>query len=129
MLTAGVVGYGMAGRNIHARLLREAGCRVTDVVTGNPERAAEAESDWAGVRVHPDLAALLRTARPDVLIIASPTGRHVENAMLALDAGIPVVVDKPLALDHTVQPQWWSTPRRPGHRSPSSTTGGGTANN
>jgi len=99
ILKAGVVGYGMAGRHIHARLLREAGAVVTDVVTSDPARTADAKADWSDVRVHPDLAGLLRTARPDVLIIASPTGRHVDNAMAALRAGIPVVVDKPLAID------------------------------
>jgi predicted dehydrogenase len=99
-LTAGVVGYGMAGRDFHGRLLREAGCLVTDVVTTNPGRAAEARSDWPGVRIHADLAGLLQSARPDVLVVASPTGRHVEHATAGLDAGIPVVVDKPLALDH-----------------------------
>lgn len=99
-LTAGLVGYGMAGRQFHAALLRRAGCRVTDVVTTDPARRAEADADWPGVTVHPDLAALLESARPDVLVVASPTGRHVEHALAGLDAGIPVVVDKPLALDH-----------------------------
>jgi len=98
-LTAGVVGYGAAGRRIHARLLRQAGCLVTDVVTRNPDRATDAKADWPEVQVHPDLTGLLSTARPDVVIIASPTGQHVDHAIAALDAGIPVVVDKPLALD------------------------------
>ncbi len=99
ILTVGVVGYGMAGRAIHARLLREAGCLVTDVVTSNPARIADAKADWPDAHVHPDLTSLLSTARPSVVIIASPTGLHVDNAMAALDAGIPTVVDKPLALD------------------------------
>ncbi|MGX5359975.1 Gfo/Idh/MocA family protein [Kocuria sp. KH4] len=98
-LTAGLVGYGMAGRQFHTPLLREAGCRVTDVVTTDPARRAEAGADWPGVSAHPDLTALLEASRPDVLVVASPTGRHVEHALAGLDAGIPVVVDKPLALD------------------------------
>lgn len=98
--TAGLVGYGMAGRDFHGPLLRRAGGRVTDVVTTHPERSAQARADWPQVRVHRDLEALLTGARPDVLVVASPTGRHVEHASAALEAGIPVVVDKPLALDH-----------------------------
>ena len=100
MLTAGLVGYGMAGRDFHGDLLRQAGGRVTDVVTTDAARTAEAGADWPGVRVHRDLRALLEGARPDVLVVASPTGLHVEHALAGLDAGIPVVVDKPLALDH-----------------------------
>jgi predicted dehydrogenase len=98
-LTAGLVGYGPAGRNIHSPLLRQAGCLVTDVVTRNDTRIAEAHADWPGIRVHPSLTALLEKGCPDVLIIASPTGLHVEHALMALNAGMPVVVDKPLALD------------------------------
>lgn len=99
-LRVGIIGYGDAGRGIHARLLRAAGLRVTDVVTRDPERAAAAESDWAGVRVHPDVTTLLRRAGElDLLVIASPTGRHVEHALAAVDAGVRVVVDKPLGVD------------------------------
>ncbi|MFI7483912.1 Gfo/Idh/MocA family protein [Kocuria sp. M1R5S2] len=99
-LTAGLVGYGMAGREFHAPLLRESGARVTDVVTADAGRTARAAEDWPGVRVHRDLPGLLAGSRPDVLVVASPTGRHVEHAIAGLEAGIPVVVDKPLALDH-----------------------------
>lgn len=99
-LTAGLVGYGMAGRDFHGPLLRRAGALVTDVVTTDPGRVAAAGADWPGVRIHRDLDGLLDGARPDVLIVASPTARHAEHATAALDAGISVVVDKPLALDH-----------------------------
>lgn len=103
-LRAGVVGYGDAGRGIHARLLRAAGHRVTDVVTRDAGRAAHARADHPGVRVHTDLVGLLdHAAELDVVVVASPTGRHVENVLSALDAlavaGTALVVDKPLALD------------------------------
>ncbi|HEY3438529.1 MAG TPA: Gfo/Idh/MocA family oxidoreductase [Actinotalea sp.] len=99
-LRAGIIGYGDAGRGIHARLLREAGHRVTHVVTRDAARAQVARDDWPGVEVHPDAASLLgRRDDLDVVVVASPTGRHVEHALLALAAGAPTVVDKPLALD------------------------------
>ncbi|MBO1750619.1 Gfo/Idh/MocA family oxidoreductase [Actinotalea sp. BY-33] len=99
-LRVGVVGYGDAGRGIHGRLLREAGHRVTDVVTRDPARIAAAGEDWPGVRVHPDLAGLLgRGDELDLVVVASPTGRHVENALEVVAAGRPLVVDKPLGLD------------------------------
>ncbi len=98
-LRVGVVGYGDAGRGIHARLLREAGHVVTDVVTRDPGRAAAAAEDWPGVRVHDDVAGLVGAPGLDVVVVASPTGRHVEHALAALEAGLATVVDKPLALD------------------------------
>ena len=53
-LRVALVGYGMAGREIHAPLLREtAGLRVTHVVTSNAERAEAARAELPGVTVVP----------------------------------------------------------------------------
>lgn len=97
-LRVGLVGYGSAGRGIHARLLREVGARVTHVVTRSTERTAQARTDWADVVVEPDVAGLLRHAAGlDAVVVASPTGEHVPHVRAVLGAGLPVVVDKPLA--------------------------------
>jgi predicted dehydrogenase len=97
-LRVGLVGYGSAGRGIHARLLREVGAQVVRVVSRNPARSAAAEHDWPGVAVDQDLTGLLAHAEDlDVVVIASPTGEHVTHVTQALAAGLPVVVDKPLA--------------------------------
>lgn len=97
-LRVGLVGYGSAGRGIHARLLRDVGARVVRVVTRNPGRAATAGEDWPGVAVDADVPALLAHAGElDVVVVASPTGDHVEHVTQALAAGASVVVDKPLA--------------------------------
>ncbi|MCC2308143.1 Gfo/Idh/MocA family oxidoreductase [Cellulomonas chengniuliangii] len=94
----GLVGYGSAGRSIHSRLLREAGLRVTHVVTRSPERSAAAREDWPGVTIVRSVGALLeRAAILDLVVIASPTAEHAAQAHAVLEAGLPVVVDKPLA--------------------------------
>lgn len=98
-LRAAVLGYGDAGRGIHGRLLREAGHAVTDVLTRDPGRSARAREDWPGVRVHADVASLLDAPDLDVVVVASPTGRHAEHVRAVVRAGIPAVVDKPLGLD------------------------------
>ncbi|GEL93844.1 Gfo/Idh/MocA family protein [Cellulomonas composti] len=95
-MRVGLVGYGGAGRGIHARLLRAAGQRVTHVVTRN--RAGQVAEDWPGAVVVPDVAALLaHAAQLDLVVVASPTGDHVEHVRAALAAGAHVLVDKPLA--------------------------------
>lgn len=97
-LRVGLIGYGDAGRGIHARLLRAAGHVVTHVVVRNPERSAAACADWPGVVVVPDVAALLEHRGDlDLVVIASPTGSHAANALAVVGAGLPLVVDKPLA--------------------------------
>jgi predicted dehydrogenase len=96
----GLVGYGMAGRTIHAPLLREAGLEVTVVATSDPGRRRELAEDLPGAEAVDTSADLLaRADRVDVVVLASPTGVHVAQALEAIDAGLPVVVDKPLATD------------------------------
>lgn len=93
-----LVGYGMSGRTIHAPLLAAAGSAPSIVVTANPQRIARVNAELPGAMVVADLAAALR-ASPDLIVIASPSGVHATQAMACLAAGVPVVVDKPLAVD------------------------------
>jgi predicted dehydrogenase len=95
-----LVGYGMAGREFHAPLLREVdGLRLTHVVTGDADRAAAAEAENPGVRVVATLDELWADAHHlDLVVIASPTSAHVTQARDALRRELAVVVDKPLAV-------------------------------
>ena len=98
MTRVGLAGYASAGRGIHAPLLRRAGLEVAAVATSNPERVAQARADLPGARVVADLDALLAVDGLDLVVLATPTGVHAAHAMAVLDAGIPLVVDKPLAV-------------------------------
>lgn len=97
-IDVGLVGYGDAGRGIHAPLLRQAQLRVSAVVTANAQRAVAAREELSGAAVVPDLESLIAT-EPDVVVLASPSGVHAAQALDCIAAGIPVVVDKPLATD------------------------------
>ncbi|HET9657029.1 MAG TPA: Gfo/Idh/MocA family oxidoreductase [Kineosporiaceae bacterium] len=93
-----LVGYGSAGRGIHAPLLAAAGMGPHLVVTANPQRVAQAAAELPDARVVPDLDAAL-AAGPDLVVLASPSGVHAEQVVACVAAGVPVVVDKPLAVD------------------------------
>lgn len=93
-----LVGYGSAGRGIHAPLLAAAGAPPAVVVTADAGRAAQVAADLPDALVVPDLGAALATG-PDLVVVASPSGVHALNALACLEAGVPVVVDKPLAVD------------------------------
>jgi predicted dehydrogenase len=62
-------------------------------------REPQAASDWPGVAVEPDSAALLARADIDLVVIAAPNAQHHPLARAALEAGRHVVVDKPFTLD------------------------------
>jgi predicted dehydrogenase len=97
--SVGLAGFGSAGRGIHSPLLQQAGMTVAAVSTASPERAGHVRSDLPGARVVPDLDALLRVAGLDLIVLATPSGLHARQARQCIDAGIAVVVDKPLATD------------------------------
>ncbi len=101
MRRVGLVGYGLAGRVFHAPLIRGTeGLQVTSVVTSDAARAAQAAEDIPGVRVIDDADALFAgDAQIDVVVVAAANAAHVPLAHRAVSAGIPVVVDKPLAAD------------------------------
>ena len=94
----GLVGYGMAGREFHAPLLRVTeGLTVSKVVTGDPERAESARHEL-GARVVSAYDDLLAAADElDLVVLATPTQLHAEQATAAIERGLAVVVDKPLA--------------------------------
>ena len=98
-LRGAVIGYGLAGSVFHAPLIASTpGLTVSTVVTGNPQRQAEARQAHPDSRVVSDPAEVFeRAAEHDFVVVAAPNDFHVELSRRALDAGLPVVVDKPLA--------------------------------
>jgi predicted dehydrogenase len=97
----GLAGFGSAGRGIHAPLLQLAGMTIAAVSTANQERAQQVRSDLPGARLVPDLDALLTMDGLDLIVLATPSGLHAGQARQCVEAGIAVVVDKPLATDAT----------------------------
>ncbi|MFB7369041.1 Gfo/Idh/MocA family oxidoreductase [Streptomyces sp. NPDC056222] len=98
-LRVGLVGYGLAGSVFHAPLIAATEGLVLDTVTsGNPERQAQARAAHPGVRVADSPDELwARADELDLIVVASPNKTHVPIATAALEAGLPVVVDKPVA--------------------------------
>ncbi|MEU1575980.1 Gfo/Idh/MocA family oxidoreductase [Streptomyces collinus] len=98
-LRVGLVGYGLAGSVFHAPLIAATeGLALDTVVTSNPERQQQARAEFPDVRLAatPD-ELFARAAELDLIVVASPNKTHVPLATTALKAGLPVVVDKPVA--------------------------------
>ncbi len=99
MTTVGLAGYGSSGRGFHAPLLQQAGMAIAAVSTSDPQRGGQVRQEVPGARVVHDLDALLAVPGLDLIVLATPSGVHARQARQCLDAGIAVVVDKPLATD------------------------------
>jgi predicted dehydrogenase/RimJ/RimL family protein N-acetyltransferase len=85
-----VVGQGSIGRR-HAAILLELGHEVT-VYDPSPGVPAP-----AGAQMASGTEECLRAA--DAAVIASPSSNHPADARSAIERGVPVLVEKPLALD------------------------------
>ncbi|MFH8771466.1 Gfo/Idh/MocA family oxidoreductase [Streptomyces sp. NPDC017958] len=98
-LRVGLVGYGLAGSVFHAPLIAATeGLALDTVVTSYPERQQQAQAEFPGVRVVSTPDELFdRADELDLIVVASPNRTHVPLATTALEAGLPVVVDKPVA--------------------------------
>ncbi len=98
-LRVGIIGYGLAGTVFHAPLVASTpGMTVAAIVTGNPERQARARRDYPAATVHTTAEELLaQPTQLDLVVIATPNRAHVPLGLAALEAGLLVVIDKPLA--------------------------------
>jgi predicted dehydrogenase len=93
-LRVGVAGVGSLGFH-HARILRDlAGVQMAGFFDVDEARAREVASEL-DVTAHETLTSLLEAA--EALVIAVPTVEHEEVALAALDAGLDVLIEKPMA--------------------------------
>ena len=94
-MRVGIAGYGLAGRYFHAPLLKGCGYEVAVIQTGNAERAANANLDFPKAQVVSTIEELV-AHKLDLVVVASANIVHAQQALAAIAAGIPVVVDKPM---------------------------------
>ncbi|GAA1687715.1 Gfo/Idh/MocA family oxidoreductase [Microbacterium sediminicola] len=94
-LRIGIVGAGFMGA-VHARAARAAGARVTGIVASTPERGSTAAEELGIDRGFATLDEMLASGEMDVIHITTPNRLHAPQALAVLDAGLPVVCEKPL---------------------------------
>ncbi|MBM3307160.1 MAG: Gfo/Idh/MocA family oxidoreductase [Candidatus Eisenbacteria bacterium] len=94
MLKVAVIGVGHLGRH-HARVLSGlGGCELVGVHDTDGARA-ESIASLHGTRVFPDLDGLVGAV--DAAVVAVPTSAHHAVASRCLDAGVHVLIEKPIA--------------------------------
>jgi predicted dehydrogenase len=94
-----LIGYGLAGVVFHGPLVSSTpGMALTTIVTSDPERRARASGNHPDAVLLTDVEALWeRSAEHDLVVVATPNRSHVPLGLAALGAGLPVVIDKPMA--------------------------------
>ena len=99
-INVAVIGVGAFGKN-HARIYHELeqqgeGVRLSAIVDADVSRADEVASEY-GTRSLGSIEQLLTRSEIQAASIAVPTVHHLDVARQLLDAGIDVLIEKPLA--------------------------------
>jgi len=90
-----VAGVGEFGRH-HVRVWRSLeGAELAGIFDTNQQRAREVAAEF-GTRTFPDLEALI-AAGVDAVSVAVPTKEHANVGCRLLDAGVDVLIEKPMA--------------------------------
>ena len=93
-LRLAVIGAGVMGCSHIERIRTSGECVLAAVCDPDLALATQAAG---GCPVHADLPELLRRERIDGAIIATPNARHRECGVLCAQAGVPMLVEKPIA--------------------------------
>jgi scyllo-inositol 2-dehydrogenase (NADP+) len=93
-VSVGIVGFGYAARVLHRPLISACGMHIAGVVSRHSDAV---RAVLPATPVLPDVESLLRLPALDLVVIATPNDLHEHQALVALDAGKAVLVDKPLA--------------------------------
>ena len=96
-IRAGILGAGWIGqRHAHA-LAARAGVDVAAVCDLDAERAGQVAAQAGGALVFADWREMLDQAELDALWICTPPLAHADPAVAALEAGLPLYLEKPIA--------------------------------
>lgn len=85
---------------VHARAAQSiAGVELAAVINHRPESMASFAAQFGIARQYATVEDLLRAGEVDILAISTPNFLHAPQSIAALDAGVHVMVEKPMAMN------------------------------
>ncbi|MGE5711890.1 MAG: Gfo/Idh/MocA family protein, partial [Nitrospira sp.] len=100
MLRVAIVGCGKIADAHAFQIQRMAGCEIVAVCDTEPLMARQLAERFQVGRYFTDLTELLNEAGPDVVHITTPPESHFKLAVLCLERGCHVYVEKPFTLNY-----------------------------
>lgn len=92
-----VVGAGLIGQRHAAAIKASAGARLAAIV--DPAESAATFAATLSVPHYPSLDAMIATRGVQGVILATPNTMHEDGALTCIRAGLPVLIEKPIATD------------------------------
>ena len=85
---------------VHARAAQSIdGVELAAVVNHRPESMSEYAAQFGIARQYATVEDLLRASDVDILVVSTPNYLHAPQSIAALEAGVHVMVEKPMAMD------------------------------
>jgi predicted dehydrogenase len=98
-LKVAIIGAGNIGR-VHATAVHNTpAMELNAIVDNQPDRLAAFAAEFKIPYAYSSVEELLKSGQLDALVIGVPNALHAPFAIAALKAGIPVMVEKPMALN------------------------------
>ncbi|MCA9103619.1 MAG: Gfo/Idh/MocA family oxidoreductase [Pirellulales bacterium] len=97
MARIGIIGVGYWGPNLVRSFEANSECEVVIVCDRSADRLRNISQQFPNVRLTTEADDVLDSDLVDAVVIATPTNTHFELARQALDEGLHVFVEKPLA--------------------------------
>ena len=103
MIKLAILGYGDLARTVYGPAIRGLGSKaeLVGVVEPDASRRQHAAQVFSGVPCLASLEDLISSASPDGVLIATPPATHADLAVAALEVGLAVYVEKPLATNRS----------------------------
>lgn len=95
----GFLGAGGIATKVAGDLARTSGNELAAVAARDPDRAAAFATRFGAGRSYGDYRRLVEDADVDVVYVNTTHPRHREQALLAIEAGKPVLIEKPVCLN------------------------------
>ncbi|WEK29006.1 MAG: Gfo/Idh/MocA family oxidoreductase [Candidatus Pseudomonas phytovorans] len=95
-LRIALIGAGIMGRQHYQHLRNVPQAQLCAVADPGPQ--AEAFAAECGVPCFADHRQMLERVRPEAVIVANPNNLHVATALDCIEAGVPVLVEKPVGV-------------------------------
>jgi len=99
---------------IHARAIQNCAAQVVAVVEKYSNKSAAFASQFGISRQYATMEEMLKDGGVDALVIGTPNFLHAPQTLAALKAGIPVLVEKPMAMNALEAEQMLSASRKSG---------------
>lgn len=84
---------------IHARAAQNCGLELAAVINHKPDTMAQFAADFDIPRQYATVEAMLADGGVDALVVSTPNSLHAPQTVAALEAGVHVMVEKPMSMN------------------------------